>query len=328
MRETDKTCHSPYQKRYAALQRVHESTHTSATWVNYVRLSLRAYVESFTSANLINGFRATSLWPISAMEPLMAMVQPDALKKKEPWAQRASKRKLNLALFELLLELKKKRNPLWVAPVKVFGGCLSGDDVFQQFQAQQKERDEKQQRALARETSLAFGREMRFFFEEFNIKFEEAQVEWTAWKKANVPRAPRRTYTCHTPTTSTSTLATSIPQATSTSSTSMPLLPDDPLLQVLIMPSILPSSSLPPMQLDHSFMDPLGTPFFFKEHGWYAFVAHCAPNAMQPSVPLPPLPMDPSVPLYTPLDGSFGTFGTTPMVLDFDSTAPCLPLSY
>ena len=32
--------------------------------------------------------------------------------------------------------------------------------------------------------------------------------------------------------------------------------------------------------------------------------------------------------LYTPLDGSFGTFGTTPMVLDFNSMAPSLPLSY
>ena len=38
--------------------------------------------------------------------------------------------------------------------------------------------------------------------------------------------------------------------------------------------------------------------------------------------------MDPSLPLYTPLDGSFGTFGTTPMVLDFNSMAPSLPLSY
>ena len=71
-----------------------------------------------------------------------------------------------------------------VAWVKVFGGCLSGDDVFQQFQAQQRERDEKEQRALARECPLALGRGMRFFFDNFNIKVKEAQVEWTAWKKA------------------------------------------------------------------------------------------------------------------------------------------------
>ena len=74
------------------------------------------------------------------------MVQPDPLKKKQPRAQRASKRKLDLALFELPLELKEKKRSLGtVARVKVLGGCLSGDDFFEQFQAQQKERDEKEQ---------------------------------------------------------------------------------------------------------------------------------------------------------------------------------------
>ena len=95
-----------------------------------------------------------------------------------------------------------------------------------------------------RESALALGRDMRFFFEPFNIKFKEAQVGWTAWKKANVPRAPRRTCTHRTPTTTTSTPTISIPQATSTPSTSMPLLPNDPLLQALTMPSILPSDHL------------------------------------------------------------------------------------
>ena len=66
---------------------------------------------------------------------------------------------------------------------------MSRDDVFQQFQAKQKESDEKEQRALAKESSLALGEDTRFFFKEFNIKFKEAQVKWTAWKKANVPRA-------------------------------------------------------------------------------------------------------------------------------------------
>ena len=61
---SDKTCHSPYQKRYAALKRVHESTHYSTTWANYVGLSSLAYVESFTPSNLINGFRATGLWTV------------------------------------------------------------------------------------------------------------------------------------------------------------------------------------------------------------------------------------------------------------------------
>ena len=56
---TDKTCHSPYQKRYAALERVHESTHSSTTWANYVGLSSRGYVESFTPSNLINAFGTT-----------------------------------------------------------------------------------------------------------------------------------------------------------------------------------------------------------------------------------------------------------------------------
>ena len=141
---------------------MHESTHSSTTWANYVGLSARAYVESFTPSNLINGFRATGLWPINAMEPLMAMVQPDLPPKKEPRGKRASKRKLDLALFELPMELQEKKRSLGpVARVKVFGGCLSGDDVFEQFQGQQKERDEKEQRALARESALAMGRDMR-----------------------------------------------------------------------------------------------------------------------------------------------------------------------
>ena len=214
---------------------------------------------------------------------------------------------------------KKKRNlgPVARRRVKVFGGCLSGDDVFQQFQAQQKERDEKEQRALARESALALGRDMRFFFEQFDIKFKEAQVEWTAWKKANVPRAPRRTYARCTPTT-----------ATSTPSTSMPLLPNDPLLQALTMPPILPSSSLPLTQLDNSYMDPFGTSVFNMSMGGMPLLPTVLPSTMQPSMPLPPLPMDPSVPLCTPLDGSLGAFGTTPMVLDFNSMAPSLPLLY
>ena len=327
---TDKTCHSPYQKRYAALKRVHESTHSTTTWANYVGLSSRAYVESFTPSNLINGFRATGLWPINAMEPLMAMVQPDPFKKKEPRGKRASKRKLDLALFDLPMELQEKKRSLGpVARVKVFGGCLSGDDVFEQFQSQQKERDEKDQRALARESALAMGRDMREnFFEEFTTKFKEAQVEWTAWKKANVPRAPRRTYTRRTPTTATSTPTTSLPQATSTPSTSMPLPPNDPLLQALTMPPILPSSSLPVMQLDNSYMDPFGTSMFNMSMGGMPLLPTVLPSTMQPGMPLPPLPMDPLVPLCAPLDGSFGAFGTTPMVLDSNSMAPSLPLLY
>ena len=35
------------------------------------------------------------------------------------------------------------------------------------------------------------------------------------------------------------------------------------------------------------------------------------PSTMQPGMPLPPWPMDSSLPLYTPFDCSFGTFGTT-----------------
>ena len=47
----------------------------------------------------------------------MAMVQPNPSKKKQPRAQRASKRKLNLAAFELLLELKEKKKEPWT-------GCM------------------------------------------------------------------------------------------------------------------------------------------------------------------------------------------------------------
>ena len=57
----------------------------------------------------------------------MAMVQPDPLKKKQPRAQRASKRKLDLALFEPPLELKEKKRSLGpVARVKVFAVACRG----------------------------------------------------------------------------------------------------------------------------------------------------------------------------------------------------------
>ena len=71
---TNKTCHSPYQKRYAALKWVHESTYSSTTWANYVGISSRAYVESFTPSNLINGFRAMGL---GICEMLKAMCHSD-----------------------------------------------------------------------------------------------------------------------------------------------------------------------------------------------------------------------------------------------------------
>ena len=176
-----------------------------------------------------------------------------------------------------------------------------GDDVFQQSQAEQKERDENKQRALARESALALGTHMREnCFEEFNSKFKEAQVEWTPWKKANVPRAPRRTYTRRTPTTATCRPTPSIPQATSKPSTSMPLLPNDPLLQALTMPPILPSSSHAVTQSDNSYMDPFGTSVFNMSLGGMPLLPTVLPSSMQPSMPLPPLPMDPSVPLCAP----------------------------
>ena len=96
--------------------------------------------------------------------------------------------------------------------------------LFSTFKLNKRKRKGKQM-ALARGSSLTLGRDMRFFFDEFNIRFKEAQVEWTAWKKVIVPRAPRRTYTRRTDTTSTLTPATSVPQATSKPTTSMPFLP-------------------------------------------------------------------------------------------------------
>ena len=106
---TDKTCHSPYQKRYAAPKRVHEATHSSTTWANYVGLSSRAYVESFTPSNLINGFRATGLWPINAMEPLMAMVQATPSKKRNHEVSGLRSANSTLPLFELPMELQEKK---------------------------------------------------------------------------------------------------------------------------------------------------------------------------------------------------------------------------
>ena len=78
----NKTCHSPYQKRYVTLKRMHEFTHSFTAWANYICLSSRADVECFSPPNPINAFGATGLWPINAIEPLMPMVQPDVLKKK------------------------------------------------------------------------------------------------------------------------------------------------------------------------------------------------------------------------------------------------------
>ena len=141
---TDKTCHSPYQKQSAALKRVHESTPSSTTWANYVGLSSRAYMDSFTPSNLINGFRATGLWPINAMEPLMAMVQHNPRQKKQARAQRASKRKLELALFELPTELQKKKGTLDRLPgSKSFGVACRGMMFFNNFKLNKRKRMKK-----------------------------------------------------------------------------------------------------------------------------------------------------------------------------------------
>ena len=210
---------------------------------------------------------------------------------------------------------------------KPFGDACRGMMVLSNFKLN-KRKELKRSKGLWRGNPLWHWGETWGFFEEFNSKFKEAQVEWMAWKKANDSRGPRRTYTRCTPTTASSTPTTAIPQATSTPSTSMPLLPNDPLLQALTMPPILPPSSIPLMQLDNSYMDPLGTSLLNMSMGGMPLLPTVLPSPMQPSMPLPPLPMDPSLPLYTPLDGLFGAFGTTPMVLDFYSMAPSLPLSY
>ena len=61
---TDKTCHSPYQKRYAVLKRVHESTYSSTTWANYVGLSSRPYVESSPPLTSSTGFAPRAFGPL------------------------------------------------------------------------------------------------------------------------------------------------------------------------------------------------------------------------------------------------------------------------
>ena len=102
------------------------------TWADYVGMATRSYYESFTPLNLINGFRSTGLWPINAAEPLEAMknVEPSEKKKKSQREIRSMKRKLDLALFELPSELKEKKQRLGpVARVKVFGGCLTSNEV-------------------------------------------------------------------------------------------------------------------------------------------------------------------------------------------------------
>ena len=60
---TDKTCDSPYQKRSAALKRVHESTYSSTTWAFH---HLRAWSHSppLTSSTGFapRAFRPLMLW--------------------------------------------------------------------------------------------------------------------------------------------------------------------------------------------------------------------------------------------------------------------------
>ena len=169
---------------------------------------------------------------------------------------------------------------------------------------------------------------MRVFSEAFNIQFKKAQVKWTAWKKANVPRARRRTYARRTPTRATSTPTTSIPQATSTPSTSMPFLPNDSLLQALTMPPIVPSSSLPLPHLDNSYMDPFGISLVNILMGGMPPLPTVLRHYYATRYGSATLALGPSVPFCTPLDGSLGASRTTPMVLDFDSMAPSLPLLY
>ena len=62
------------------------------------------------------------------------MVQPDPLKKKEPRVQRASKCKLDLALFELPLEPQKKKGTLDRLPgSKSSGVACRGRMFFSNF---------------------------------------------------------------------------------------------------------------------------------------------------------------------------------------------------
>ena len=85
------------------------------------------------------------------------------------------KRKWDLTLFELPEELKEKKQRLGpVARVKVFGGCLTSNEVEGAFKAQTAERHEVTPEALAKQLAVAMGKDITelhtipppFFFPE------------------------------------------------------------------------------------------------------------------------------------------------------------------
>ena len=192
---TDKTCHGPYHVRYSRYEKLHLKDDIYITWADYVGMATRSYYESFTPLNLINGFRSRGLWPINAAEPLEAMknVEPSEKKKKSQREIRSMKRKLDLALFELPSELKEKKQRLGpVARVKVFGGCLTSNEVESAFKAQTTERHEAAQRALAKQLAVAMGKDVAELHKEYGGKVKPLAQALSQAIAASKPRAPRR----------------------------------------------------------------------------------------------------------------------------------------
>ena len=103
------------------------------------------------------------------------------------------KRKLDLALFELPSELKEKKQRLGpVARVKVFGGCLTSNEVESAFKAQTTERHEAAQRALAKQLAVAMGKDVAELHKEYGGKVKPLAQAMSQAIAASKPRAPRR----------------------------------------------------------------------------------------------------------------------------------------
>ena len=223
---------------------------------------------------------------------------------------------------------EKERNLGPVARVKVFGGCLSEDDVFGQFQAQQKERDEKEQGALARESALALGRDMR----ENLLKNSTANSGKFKWS-GRLGRRPMFHGHLGAPTHGALPLQPLPGQL---------LLFHKPLLRHRLLchcSPMIPSFKLSPCHPSYPHLSFLSRNWTI--HIWIVLgplcliclwvVCLCCALYFQVlcnQVCLcHPCPWSLRCPC-APLDGSLGAFGTTPMVLDFNNMAPSLPLLY
>ena len=103
------------------------------------------------------------------------------------------KRKLDLALFELPLELKDKKQTLGqVARVTSFGGCVTSNELERAFKVGTTERYEAAQRALAKQLAVAMAKDSAEIHKEYGGKVEPLAQALSQAVAASKPHAPQR----------------------------------------------------------------------------------------------------------------------------------------